>query len=79
MAPPVDSTLAGSADMATLTRGREIYLDQCTRCHTVIAISRHSLAEWEDILPDMSKEARLDEGQTRDVRAYVMAVRRNQP
>lgn len=81
LAPPVDEPLlaaaraSGVADAARLARGREIYLDGCVRCHGLYRIERYSAAEWQQILPEMAREARLSEADEAAVGAYLAAAR----
>lgn len=78
-APPVDSLLAYSGqaatpDLARLARGREVYLDQCARCHRPLAIDRYSPERWAAIMPDMVARTKLESQRAADVDAYVRAV-----
>jgi len=63
-----------SVAVATLERGRTVYLTDCTRCHSVEPIGRYSTAQWEDIVPRMAVESKLDESRTQALRAYVLAA-----
>ena len=77
MAPPVEGKFRMIAardgvDVATLELGRQIYLSDCVKCHSVEPISRYSAKRWRSILPEMALETKLDERQTEAVEAYVM-------
>ncbi len=79
MAPPVSPPLVQAAsvqgaDAESLRRGRAIYLDQCIKCHTVEPVNKYSLAHWDEILPEMSDEAKLSPQQRSDVKAYILAA-----
>ena len=79
MAPPVSPPLVQAAslqgaDAESLHRGRAIYLDQCIKCHTVEPVNKYSLAHWDEILPEMSDEAKLSPQQRTDVKAYILAA-----
>ena len=80
MAPPVGDEFQRIAarhrvDVTTLEFGREIYLSECVRCHSVEPIGRYSAERWREILPRMSLETKLDERQTDAVETYVRMAR----
>lgn len=81
IAPSVNPAMAerfsaSGLDVASLTRGREIYLTACTRCHVAEPIDEFSAARWRDkILPDMTRKAKLDPQETSELTAYVLAAR----
>ena len=75
-APPVGEEFQKVADrhrvdVATLELGREIYLSECARCHSVEPIDRYSADRWRRILPRMSLETKLDERETVALETYV--------
>lgn len=79
MAPPVEGTVIQQAsihgtDVQSLRRGRAIYLNQCVRCHTVMAVNDYDVAEWRALMPEMGKEAKLTGEQEQDVLDYVLAA-----
>lgn len=85
MAPPVDQNLVQlsaaldapvRADEATLVRGRHVFINRCISCHSLEPVNRYSAEEWKTILPEMSEEANLTEGQQADLLAYVLTARR---
>ena len=70
--PPED--IAGHSSMAS---GRKTYVSliKCAMCHRPKPVSDYSAQTWtEDILPRMSKKARLSPQQYADVLAYVTAT-----
>lgn len=80
MAPPVGSEFQDlaarhSVDLATLELGRQIYLSDCVRCHSVEPIGRYSRGHWRKILPRMAQETKLDKQREAAVEAYVMLAR----
>ncbi len=79
MAPPVGPTMVdlgrqAGHPMDSLRRGRDIYLDQCIKCHTVEPVDGYTLTDWNRIIPDMAKETKLNPAQTADLRAYVLTA-----
>ncbi len=80
MAPPVGPVLTKmaayrGAERSVLEKGRELYLTDCARCHSVEPIARYTLEEWRKILPRMADESNLDALQGRAVEAYVLGAR----
>ncbi len=79
MAPPVSAeferiTIQTGVTMSALERGREIYMSDCTRCHSIEPIDRYSADRWRDIISRMSLEAKLDDRQTAALQAYVLSA-----
>lgn len=79
MAPPVDpfllSVAGDGAEAQALARGRRIYLEDCSRCHTIEPIGRYDPARWRSILSKMSAKSKLNPQQTGEVEAYVLTAR----
>jgi mono/diheme cytochrome c family protein len=60
---------------AHLGAGRDLYVGKCTKCHSAEPIRQHSLSDWkEDIMPSMTKKAKLSPEEESNVLAYVNAV-----
>ena len=78
MAPPVGPECSrigrNGVTLAVLERGREVYLSDCTRCHSVEPIDRYSLDRWRAILERMGPQSKLDESRTAALQAYVLAA-----
>jgi len=78
MAPPVspEFSLNGTnvVTLAALEEGRDVYLSDCTRCHSVEPIDRYSIDRWNDIIERMGPRSRLDETRTGALRAYIVAA-----
>ena len=69
-APPVEM-LSGGADRSTLQAGREIYITRCAKCHAVEPVTKYSLKEWTEIMPEMAEKTHLNPAETEAVLAYV--------
>ena len=79
MAPPVGPAfsrvaMTNGTTMSLLETGREVYLRDCSRCHSIEPINRYSLDRWRDIILRMGPESNLDESRTVALRAYVLAA-----
>jgi len=74
--PPVDAGMAALAgqSVAVLEHGRRLYLTDCARCHTVLAIRRYTPAQWDQAMPKMIRMTKLDANEGAAVTAYVETV-----
>lgn len=73
-APIPAESIEGDSSLAS---GRKIYVSflKCAMCHRPKPVSDYSAEAWtEDILPRMSKKARLSPQQYADVLAYVTST-----
>jgi cytochrome c5 len=76
VAGPVEVAAARRGfDVESVVRGREIYVRKCGDCHALVRPDEHTEAEWAEILPRMSRKARLGAGDAGDVRGYVLSAR----
>lgn len=79
MAPPVEGPVAAigqerGQSIGALARGRLLFITTCAKCHNVEPIARYSLEEWEQILPEMSNESKLNPQERQELRAYVLSA-----
>ena len=78
MAPPVGPEFltmgTNGVTHAVLERGSEVYLADCTRCHSVEPINRYSIERWRAIIERMGPESKLDESRTAALEAYILAA-----
>lgn len=78
MAPPVGpewlSAATGGATCAVLEKGRQVYLTDCTRCHSVEPIDRYSRGHWRIIIERMGPQSKLDVSRTEALQAYILAA-----
>ncbi len=66
----------GAGGTATLQRGRTVYVTRCIGCHSLEPVDRYSLEQWQIIVPEMAAEAKLTDGQTHDLTAYLLSAHR---
>ncbi len=79
MAPPVgpqfyNIAIKRDTTMALLESGREVYLVDCSRCHSVEPIQRYSMNKWHEIIPRMAQKSKLSIAKSAALRAYIVAV-----
>ena len=62
-------------DFAAFDAGRDIYLRQCSTCHSIEPIGDYSRVAWARILPKMAKLSKLSVEETGLLTDYVMTIR----
>ena len=77
--PPVTKELARAGarqhvDLATLHEGRALFTSRCVECHTLPAISQHSVTEWPRLIDEMAGRASLKSTQRDAVLAYILVA-----
>ena len=81
MAPPVEGSLVEMGqeqgfETAHLQRGRQLYITNCAKCHTVEPIDRYSPKRWAKIIEQMAGESKLTARDTRKLHAYITVAGR---
>lgn len=76
LAPEVDPRMrqiaaAQGLPAETLDRGRRIYLTDCARCHSPVAVRDHTPAQWTAILERMAPLTKLPDDDTDALAAYL--------
>ncbi len=62
-----------TTDPTVLAAGEAGYRTHCVRCHDLEAPSAYGRGDWEDILPEMVRESRVDAAEARAISAWVLA------
>jgi len=62
-----------TTDPAVLSAGQALADAQCVRCHDMEAPAAYGRGDWEDILPEMVRESRVDAVEARAISAWVLA------
>lgn len=68
-----------SFDPHQVNRGRKIYVQDCSRCHSVLAVHDYTAAQWHEELPDMVEESALSKEEEADLRAYIKVALQYKP
>jgi cytochrome c5 len=56
---------------AALTEGKNLYDNNCAKCHKLFEAKTFSQEEWKPILIKMQKKARLDDTQMASISDYI--------
>lgn len=62
---------SSTVDLATA--GKTVYTTRCNRCHGLKNTENYTQQQWTNILKSMIPKARLNEDESKQVTAYVMA------
>ena len=62
--------------LATLERGRQVYVTSCTGCHRLYGTRELDRAGWNEAVRTMAPKAKLAPTQRDDVLAYLLAASR---
>lgn len=68
-----------TADLAGLSRGRELYVRRCSGCHSLHPPTAIAAAQWPGVLEDMGPRARLHAGERRTVELYLVTIAAAEP
>ena len=62
-----------TAHAALLEQGKAVYTTKCSKCHGAKEVTAYTATRWEGILKNMIPKAKLNEAESEQVTAYVMA------
>lgn len=57
---------------AQMAEGKTLFEADCAKCHRLHQPEEHDIAKWENVLPRMTKRAKMDDAQAGMVRAYIL-------
>lgn len=58
---------------ADMNAGKILWGENCNKCHKLHDGPEFTVSKWENVLPRMSKRAKLSDDQAGKVRAYLLA------
>ncbi|SRR5260221_11415140 len=64
---------AVSTDPVVIEAGHAIFTTKCTKCHALKVVDNYTTDRWTGILKSMIPKAKLDDTESGQVTAYVMA------
>lgn len=62
------------ADSTYLYKGLNLYRNKCGNCHYLYKPHKYSSDQWNHILPEMKKEAKLADEEYKRIYIYVMTM-----
>lgn len=69
--PTEENAKASNHTLEELTKGREIYVSSCQKCHRLYPTNRHDYAGWVTTVTRMTPKAQLNEEQKKLVINYL--------
>lgn len=73
-APTAIDAKRSSVALDRLERGRAVYLDKCTRCHTAIAPREYTRDEWPGHVDEMTDRSKISQVEKELILAYLTAM-----
>ena len=71
---PTINELGVKLNVESLSLGRNVYINKCTKCHNALRITRYSQERWDEILPEMIEKTNLSVNEANSVTSYIQAV-----
>lgn len=68
---PSKSNVASTANVDSLTKGRALYISNCSSCHTLRIPERYTKKEWIAWMEKMALKAKINDQQKELILAYV--------
>lgn len=67
------------ADVASLERGRALYVKDCSGCHTLYLPQSRKASDWPAIVAEMAEEAGLDDADLDPIVEYLVTMSERPP
>ena len=61
-------------DLNQLTLGREVYIRNCSSCHSLYKPEAYPPQHWEQIMPEMMTKAKIGASEARDIMRYLVIM-----
>jgi mono/diheme cytochrome c family protein len=68
---PTAADVTASATLADLQAGRELFINNCGRCHNLYSPDSYAASNWKTIVPGMASRAGLSSAQSSQITKYV--------
>ena len=68
---PTSADVTTSATLADLQAGRELFINNCGRCHNLYNPDSYSASNWKTIVPGMASRAGLSTAEASQVTKYL--------
>ena len=60
--------------LAELNEGKQLYAQNCKKCHGLKKPENYTEAQWNKIVPPMAQKAKIDSNQEELIRKYVITM-----
>ncbi|MEK6565264.1 MAG: cytochrome c, partial [Bacteroidota bacterium] len=58
-------------ELSQLSAGRELYIRNCSSCHSLYRPGSYPPQYWEQVMPEMMVKAKIGENEARDIVRYL--------
>jgi len=72
-APVTAATVKDVVSLKEMEDGKKLYVSNCVSCHAMKNPSDFTAAQWNNILPSMSRKAKIDEATQASIKKYLLA------
>ena len=60
--------------VAALVRGRQLYIDHCSGCHTLVRPQAKPPQAWPKVVREMTERSKLSEATAAEITRYLMVA-----
>ena len=68
---PSSADATATATLEELQQGRDLYINNCARCHDLYSPDDYTASQWKNIMPGMAPNTRMNTSQVTLVTKYV--------
>ena len=68
---PKESDTTANASLSDLQEGRTLYIDNCSRCHSLYSPDDFTAATWNNIIAKMAPRTNLSQSEIELIKEYV--------
>lgn len=68
---PSKENVAGNANIEELRKGRTLYVNKCSSCHTLYLPEKYTKAEWTKWVNRMAPKAKITDQEKELIQAYL--------
>ena len=72
-APVTAAVVKDVVSLKEMEDGKKLYVTNCVSCHAMKNPSEYTAAQWNSILPSMSRKAKIDDATQASIKKYLLA------
>ena len=72
-APVTAAVVKDVVSLKEMEDGKKLYVSNCVSCHAMKNPSDFTAAQWNNILPSMSRKAKIDDATQASIKKYLLA------
>jgi hypothetical protein len=71
--PATSDTEQSGLSLQDLTKGRTLYVDNCSDCHNLYLPEKRTKEKWNSVFPKMQKKAHVNDADMELIKSYILA------